>query len=65
MLRIGEHVDLSVAKSDLKKELQSQLQAAWATRFQTTETPGYNRCVTLEQYTSTHGNFLGPLCTKG
>jgi len=60
----NEYVDLAASMPELLKKLTALLDSYVATKFQTSEIPGYDNCTTIEDYAKAHQGFGGPLCHK-
>ena len=66
-----EHIDLAKsAATDTKiasilANLTAALEAAVASKFQTSSIPGFDNCTTTAEYIAAHRGFGGPICYNG
>ena len=59
-----EHHDVGTENPAILNNLTTTLYQILESTFQTNEIPGYTNCTTVEEYTSSHHGFGGPLCYK-
>merc|ERR1712039_122883 len=59
-----ERNDLASTYAEILQNLTGLLESYKATKFQTSDIPGYDDCASEKKYVEEHHGFGGPLCNK-